>query len=97
MAIGKYLLKSLINLLDDKRLDEWISLDRFDLTKSEELKNHKNDPEFNNTERKLTRNQKRKNDISSNVSLNNLFLIILDFKKEMALIFLYLRLQRYLN
>lgn len=58
----------------DKRLDEWINIERFDLTKSEELKNLKNDPDHqkDTEQRKLTRNQKRKYDISCNSGLSEL-------------------------
>ena len=55
----------------DKRLDEWIDLDRFDMAKGELSKNSKNEQENSNdvSERKLTRNQKRLQDITSNVSV----------------------------
>ena len=61
----------MINHLVDKRLDEWTDIDKFDLAKGELAKHSKID--FENTgelsERKLTRNQKRKNDITSTVIL----------------------------
>lgn len=58
-------------------MDEWITIDRFELAKSEQIKNSKNDNEFmRDSERKLTRNQKRKYDINYSViflSIGNLF------------------------
>ncbi len=55
----------------DKRLDEWTDISKFDMTKGELTKHSKVDSENTNdlSERKLTRNQKRKNDINSNVSI----------------------------
>lgn len=52
----------------DKRLDEWVDLDRLDLIKGPLPKHSKNELETTNDlgERKMTRNQKRKNDITSN-------------------------------
>jgi hypothetical protein len=56
-------------LLVDKRLDEWIDLEKFDLEKGEQQKNVKTETDLlrESTERKITRNQKRKNDIISGV------------------------------
>lgn len=56
-------------ILVDKRLDEWISLDRFDMNKGELPKLSKIDLEITSdmTERKITRNQKRKNELTSSV------------------------------
>lgn len=60
----------------DKRLDEWIELDRFDLSKGELVKNSKSglDSSADNLcQKKITRNQKRKSDISgSNNFINDL-------------------------
>ena len=57
--------------LADKRLDEWTDIEKFDLNKGELTKHSKIDSENTNdpSERKLTRNQKRKNDITSTVIL----------------------------
>ena len=53
----------------DKRLDEWTDIGKFDMTKGELTKHSKVDSENTSdlSERKLTRNQKRKNDINSTV------------------------------
>ena len=53
----------------DKRLDEWVSIDRLDLSKGCLPKHSKIEQEVTGdlSKRKLTRNQKRKNDIASNV------------------------------
>jgi hypothetical protein len=53
----------------DKRLDEWAGLERFDLTKGELTKCSQNDTENSKelSERKMTRNQKRKSESISNV------------------------------
>jgi hypothetical protein len=53
----------------DKRLDEWTDIGKFDLNKGELTKHSKIDLENTSdlSERKLTRNQKRKNDINSTV------------------------------
>ena len=61
------------HFLVDKRLDEWTEIDKFDLTKGELTKHSKIDSEntHEQTERKLTRNQKRRNDINSTVNLEN--------------------------
>lgn len=57
----------------DKRLDEWVSIDRLDLSKGCLPKHSKIEQEVTGdlSKRKLTRNQKRKNDIASNVDLIN--------------------------
>lgn len=57
--------------LADKRLDEWASLERFDLSKGELAKHSQNELENSKelSERKMTRNQKRKSESISNVSL----------------------------
>lgn len=59
----------------DKRLDEWIDLERFDLSKGELPKHSKIELEMSGdlSERKLTRHQKRKNEITNNVQLINDF------------------------
>jgi histone acetyltransferase MYST1 len=59
----------------DKRLDEWVTLDRFDLSKGVLPKNSKSttDETSDLGERKLTRNQKRKNELINNQpNLNDL-------------------------
>jgi len=58
----------------DKRLDEWIDLERFDMVKGELGKHTKNESErlIELSERKITRNQKRKNDIISNNLITDL-------------------------
>ncbi|CAF0853804.1 unnamed protein product [Brachionus calyciflorus] len=57
----------------DKRLDEWIDIERFDLSKGELPKHSKIELEISSdlSERKLTRHQKRKNEITNNVQLIN--------------------------
>ncbi len=51
----------------DKRLDEWICLERLDLEKGEVNAKADTDQSIEISERKMTRNQKRKNDMISNV------------------------------
>jgi hypothetical protein len=53
-------------MADDKRLDEWVEIERFDFEKEKTQCDNKIDLD-NSMERKLTRNQKRKNEITSNV------------------------------
>ncbi len=63
----------------DKRLDEWTDIGKFDLSKGELTKHSKVDSENASdlSERKLTRNQKRKNDINSTViDLNKICYLI---------------------
>ncbi|RNA43804.1 histone acetyltransferase KAT8-like [Brachionus plicatilis] len=57
----------------DKRLDEWIEIDRFDLEKGELPKHSKIELEIANDigDRKLTRHQKRKNEIINSHQLIN--------------------------
>lgn len=54
-------------------MDEWIDIDRFDLIKGELPKHSKIELEMSGdlSERKLTRHQKRKNEITNNVQLIN--------------------------
>lgn len=62
-----------LNLKVDKRLDEWIEIDRFDLVKGELPKQSKIELEIANDlgDRKLTRHQKRKNEIINNHQMIN--------------------------
>ena len=56
----------------DKRLDEWVDLDRFDLAKGELVKNARTESEINaDNQKKITRNQKRKSDISGSNVIRN--------------------------
>ncbi len=54
----------------DKRLDEWICLERVDLEKGEIVAKADAEQSSEMSERKITRNQKRKNDMISNVIEN---------------------------
>ncbi len=59
-------IKGYLLCIDDKRLDEWLDLDRFDFEKDKNNGENKTETE-SNTDRKITRNQKRKNEITCNV------------------------------
>lgn len=53
-------------------------MDRFDLVKGELVKNNKTDIDLsseNQCERKITRNQKRKNEITSNINVTDFFYV----------------------
>ncbi len=78
-------------------MDEWVETDRFDMLKGELPKHSKNESDVSgeSSEKKMTRNQKRKNDIISNVrnalnkiNLNNFFNMnfLLFFLKRQTLI-----------
>ncbi len=53
--------------LADKRLDEWVEIDRIDVVKGEILPKSEAEQTNEPSERKMTRNQKRKSELASNV------------------------------
>lgn len=56
----------------DKRLDEWADIERIDVAKGEIIAKNEVEHPNDGSERKMTRNQKRKNDMMSNNLINDL-------------------------
>lgn len=56
----------------DKRLDEWVEIDRIDATRGEILPKNETEQSNEQSERKMTRNQKRKSELISNNLINDL-------------------------